>query len=1092
MKFIGDFHIHSSYSRSTSKALRPENLAHWARLKGITVIGTGDFTHPEWLQELQDKLEPAEEGLYRLKKNSGSGSAGDNKNNCVLETRFVLTAEISNIYKKKGMVRKVHNLLFAPDFSIAARIQEELGKIGNITSDGRPILGLDSRDLLEIALNCSERIFLVPAHIWTPWFSVLGAKSGFETVAECYDDLAPYISAVEMGLSSDPPMNWMCSFLDQYTLTANSDAHSPEKLGRNANLFDTELSYDAIIEAMRSGEPGKFEGTVSFFPQEGKYHYDGHRNCNICWDPVQTLQHDGICSVCGKKITIGVLNRVVQLSDREDLTARQRRLPYYSLIPLKELLSEIMGVGPQSKSVARAYDSLLKKAGSEFNILLHLPLGEVQKLSTDILGLAIERMRNGQVNIQPGFDGQFGQIKVFQEKELQILSPQKTLFSNLIIPPDTPKNKKKLLHFDLDQYRRLAQARKLQSGLVENTVEVENDTGPQDFLAGLNPDQLKAAEHLTGPALIIAGPGTGKTRTLTCRIANLIKNKGIAAAHILAITFTNKAAQEMRTRLQELLGYNQEPMDLTISTFHAFGYSILKRYHTLIGRDENFLILDDRDKEYLLKQCVSDLDKKMLRELLVSISHLKQQVLVDTDIADPELATVFRRYELSLKENNVFDLDDLIYQPLKLLARNPEIVFECRDKYQWVLIDEYQDINSAQYALIRKLLPDLQPNIVAIGDFDQAIYGFRGADVRFINNFLDDFPDAEIYRLSRSYRCSDLILQASSGILARKKAATGILQGIKAGVKVQLVHQNTGRSEAEFVARTIEDMIGGLQFFSIDSNVSAGEAATDITSLSDFVILCRIKEQISTIEKALIDHKIPYQAIGDVPFFQQEPVRALLDLFKLSRQPTQKFLLEKALKDKYLRQHDVENVLAEIMAEQMSVPQKITKLIDLYGLKHESGAQDKFKKLLHYAENFADDTQGFLQFVALGTNTDTYDAEVENVTVMTIHAAKGLEFECVFIIGCEDGLIPYSLFESQQSNVEEEKRLLYVGMTRAKQFLFLSYAARRLLYGREHHLARSPFLDQIERELFEIPHIEYKSRLKKEKTQLNLFELFDL
>ncbi|MCD4694768.1 MAG: endonuclease Q family protein, partial [Bacteroidales bacterium] len=285
MKFIGDFHIHSHFSIATSKELQPEYLDYWARKKGIKVVGTGDFTHPGWTKELKEKLEPAEEGLFKVKTEFKKRIPFPVKG----DVRFLLTAEISNIYKKNGKVRKVHNVVFAPSFEVVEKIQGKLSALGfNITSDGRPILGLDSRDLLNICLDASEDIFFVPAHIWTPWFSALGSKSGFDSIDECYDDLSEYIYAVETGLSTDPPMNWMVSPLDKYTLISNSDAHSPEKLGRNANLFDTEISYPSIIGAMKTGDPKKFLGTIDFFPQEGKYHYDGHRKCGIRWSPLET------------------------------------------------------------------------------------------------------------------------------------------------------------------------------------------------------------------------------------------------------------------------------------------------------------------------------------------------------------------------------------------------------------------------------------------------------------------------------------------------------------------------------------------------------------------------------------------------------------------------------------------------------------------------------------------------------------------------------------------------------------------------------------------------------------------------------------
>ncbi len=442
MEYIADLHIHSHFSIATSKELVPEHLDLWGRIKGITVVGTGDFTHPGWTEELQAKLERAEPGLFQVKPELrlDQGPILDRTSNG--HVRFVLSAEISTIYKKGDKTRKVHHVILAPDFDTVARIQRSLGKIGNITSDGRPILGLDSRDLLEIALEASEDIVFIPAHIWTPWFSALGDKSGFNSIDECYGDLAGHIHAIETGLSSDPPMNWRCSFLDRFTIISNSDAHSPQKLGREANLLNAELSYPGLAGAIRSGDPKRFLGTVEFFPEEGKYHHDGHRKCNVSWDPRETAKYDGICPVCGKRVTVGVLNRVTQLADRAAEQSRIERPPFYSMIPLKEILSEIIGVGPNSKKVALHYDELIRKAGSEFALLLHQSVPRVREIGGDVLAEAVGRMRSGRVHVHAGYDGEFGKIKAFTEKERQAFSGQGVLFPDMPSVPSRAREAK--------------------------------------------------------------------------------------------------------------------------------------------------------------------------------------------------------------------------------------------------------------------------------------------------------------------------------------------------------------------------------------------------------------------------------------------------------------------------------------------------------------------------------------------------------------------------------------------------------------------------------------------------------------------------
>ena len=326
MKFLADLHIHSHFSRATAKNLNLENIYIAAQLKGITVVGTGDFTHPGWFTELKEKLVPAEEGLFRLKDEIAEKCDKQIPKLCRRAVRFILVSEISNIYKKNQKTRKNHNLVYMPGLEVAEEFNSKLDRIGNIESDGRPILGLDTRDLLEIILETSDRAFLIPAHIWTPWFSLLGSKSGFDSIEECFEDLTAHIFAVETGLSSDPLMNWRVSGLDGLTLVSNSDAHSPLKLGREANIFNTELSYAAIKSAIQTGDSDRFLGTMEFYPEEGKYHLDGHRKCNIRLSPEKTRALEGKCPVCGDPLTLGVLYRVEELADRPE-GAKPARVP---------------------------------------------------------------------------------------------------------------------------------------------------------------------------------------------------------------------------------------------------------------------------------------------------------------------------------------------------------------------------------------------------------------------------------------------------------------------------------------------------------------------------------------------------------------------------------------------------------------------------------------------------------------------------------------------------------------------------------------------------------------------------------------------
>lgn len=408
MKEIADLHIHSRYSRATSKEGTPEILELWARKKGITLLGTGDFTHPVWREELKEKLTPAEGGVYKLKEEY---ILEDSEKYGGRQPRFVVSGEISSIYKKNGKVRKVHNVILLPGLEAAEKLSQKLETIGNLHSDGRPILGLDCRELLEIMLDVCPEGILIPAHIWTPHFSLFGAFSGFDSIEECFEDLTPYIHALETGLSSDPSMNWRWSALDRFQLVSNSDAHSPAKLGREATLLDISLSYQSLYDAVQYGKG--LTGTIEFFPEEGKYHYDGHRKCQICLSPKEAEKYEGKCPVCGKKLTVGVDHRICQLADREDGIQKDNRPSYESLVPLLEVIGGSMGYSVASKRVQRQYENMLKKFGSEFEILREIPIEDIRMAGYEKEAEGIRRMRTGQVEKYPGFDGEYGTIRLF-------------------------------------------------------------------------------------------------------------------------------------------------------------------------------------------------------------------------------------------------------------------------------------------------------------------------------------------------------------------------------------------------------------------------------------------------------------------------------------------------------------------------------------------------------------------------------------------------------------------------------------------------------------------------------------------------------
>lgn len=430
MRIIADLQIHSKYSRACSQDLNPKNIGLWADKKGIQVIGTGDFTHPKWLAELKSSLEETKPGLFRLRLADDVVQAPGlpNKQGKALPYRpnalFMLTSEVSSIYKQGDKVRRVHNMIFAPSFEAVDRIIAGLEKRGaNLKADGRPIMGIHCDDLVKIVKEASPAAEVIPAHAWTPHFGVFGSLSGFNSIEEAFGDQAKYIKAIETGLSSDPKMNWQISGLDKYSLTSNSDAHSLRKIGREANVFeipDKKLSYAEIISALYSKDPSRFLFTIEFFPEEGKYHLDGHRDCKFSCLPSQTKKLKGICPVCGKKLLVGVLNRVDELADREPGFVPPRSIPFKNLIPLEEIIADTLQVGTQSKKVVATYEGMVAKQ-PEFEILLDLSKQEIEKLGNKEIGDAVIRVREGNVNIEGGYDGVFGKVHIYTDQEREKL-----------------------------------------------------------------------------------------------------------------------------------------------------------------------------------------------------------------------------------------------------------------------------------------------------------------------------------------------------------------------------------------------------------------------------------------------------------------------------------------------------------------------------------------------------------------------------------------------------------------------------------------------------------------------------------------------
>ncbi len=431
MKFVADLHIHSKFSRATSRDMVLDTLAYWAKAKGIRLLATGDFTHPEWLFLMKEKLQPAGNGFLRF-RNGIKPPESDHLKGISLspsDVSFILTTELSFIYSKAGKVRKIHVMVLAPDFESVERINSRLSGVGNLRSDGRPILGMDVKLFCRMIADTCPRCVVIPSHIWTPWFSLFGANSGFNSIEECFEEMTPMIFALETGLSSDPAMNWRLSALDRFALVSNSDAHSPAKIGREANVFDTEFSYRGLLDALRTKSPEKFLYTIEFFPEEGKYHFDGHRKCGVVQSPQESRRKAGLCPKCGKALTVGVLHRVEELADREKPEDFPGRIPFRNLIPLNEVIAEAIGKTAECQSVWDLSFKFIHEFGDELSVLNDVPISDLARTAPERVSQGIARMRCGQVKILPGHDGEYGAISLFGDEAAEAhSSPQLPLF----------------------------------------------------------------------------------------------------------------------------------------------------------------------------------------------------------------------------------------------------------------------------------------------------------------------------------------------------------------------------------------------------------------------------------------------------------------------------------------------------------------------------------------------------------------------------------------------------------------------------------------------------------------------------------------
>jgi DNA helicase-2/ATP-dependent DNA helicase PcrA len=1028
VRFYADLHIHSKFSRACSRDCDLEHLAWWAGRKGIGVVGTGDFTHPAWREELGAKLVPDAPGLFRLRPELERAVHETLPPACRTPVRFLLSSEISTIYKRDDRTRKVHHLLYAPSLEAVDEITRQLLRIGNLASDGRPILGLDSRNLLEIALSGGDGCYLVPAHAWTPWFAVLGSQSGFDRVADCYADLASHIFAIETGLSSDPEMNWRVSSLDQYRLVSNSDAHSPPMLGREATAFSCEADYFGIHRALRTGDG--FDGTVEFFPEEGKYHLDGHRACDVRTTPAQTRAAGGKCPVCGKKPTIGVQHRVDLLADRPEGYRVPGAAGFTSFVQLPEILGEIAGVGPKSKSVTAQVTALVERFGPELSILGDVPLDDLAAGAPSIVAEAIGRLRRGDVRREAGYDGVYGTIRLFDPGELAGAAL-----------------------FDLPRAHRKPRAAgsggvagpgggvaaEMPTGLAEDR---RSDHGSDGSTASssdaLDPEQHAIVTHDGGPLLVVAGPGAGKTRVLTHAIAHRIGN-GLPPEHCLAVTFTRRARDELRERLAALLG-EAAAAQVTVATFHGLGLLIL--------RD---LGLEDR---------------------------------VDLEAPD--------------------GFDQLLTLPLALLGDDPAIAAGYRARWTDLFVDEYQDVDEQQYRLLRGLTsPDSR--VCAIGDPDQAIYGFRGGDVGYFLRFQSDFGSAVTVQLSRSYRSAPTIVRAAMqlirpGTLVPGRELVPARSDIPDG-PVALRAVSDEREEAEAVAAEIDKLLGGASFHALDSRAVDGrDRAEHQLSFADFAVLYRTSAQAAAVAEALARRGFPCQrrsharlaetagvpqilaALGDRGMLDDRGIlgdRGMLDAGAADADGLDARAVDSGLAGSAATSDAGAVSVAELLAKAVGTALSSVPAVSSVpggpraGVDSDRDSELKRSEAIAAIRSAADvlapladrcgaDLGRFLDEVALGAEIDTWDPRADRITLLTLHAAKGLEFPVVFIVGCDDGLLPLRPWRGAEIDYAEERRLLFVGMTRATTRLTLLTAAKRTLRGEVTQCSPSPFLSSID------------------------------
>ena len=1076
--FAADLHIHSRFSRATSKALTVRSLAAWAEVKGVGVLGTGDCTHPGWLDEISRELVEDGSGLLSLRDPANLAAQvpglSDHLRDRQLSggVRFMLQGEISSIYKRGGKVRKVHNLVYLPTLAAARALNTRLAQVGNLASDGRPILGLDSRILLDMVLGTHPEAFLVPAHIWTPWFSLFGSMSGFDRVEDCYGDLTSEIFAMETGLSSDPGMNWTLSALDRFRMVSNSDAHSGEKLAREANLFRGQASFAGIRQALKAHLPDEiqgdceFLGTVEFFPEEGKYHLDGHRNCNWPMEPGETGANRGLCPVCGKPATLGVLHRVLALADRPEPVQPEGQPGYDSLIPLREVIAEVLDTGAGSKKVAAEYFRLIQALGPELFILREAPLADIRR-AAPVLAEAVERMRAGKVLRKAGYDGEYGVITVFTPEERAEMRQGKRLVA---MPGQRGR-------------KRAAPAGRV--ALVQPEPEAEPEPAAQAKSATARPDGLNQAQAFAvyagpGPTLVLAGPGTGKTHTLIRRVERLL-DEGIPADALAVVTFTRRAAGELTERLAALRPPGAA-LPLT-DTLHALALALW----TMRRGQPPVLLSEDAAKKIFLEALPETMSRTEGTALFRRWSLARETLLPMDGALDGPDAGLAARAQAELAElksaRNLADFTDLIEF---LLAEVSQPGFS--PPFAHLLVDEAQDLSTLQLSAVLGLAGQAGAGFFAIGDPDQSIYGFRGAAGNLRQRLADCWPGLTVLSLSENHRNGQGILDAARAVLpAAQSAPPRLLARPGATWELEQVEAPDAHHEAKSIAERARRLIGGTSLTLLDRDGPQ-------LAPGDVAVLVRFRALIPQLKAALELAGLPCSAPEAEVFWEEPRVAAILRVAeKLFGLPAPDAA------------PDAVNALAGDTPDTAAVAVNLPEFLLIQGprvLPPALRESPPFDRYFWEGPAFRDLCQAFdehhgwvglLDWVRLQAGLAELRQSAQKVRIMTLHAAKGLEFEAVFLPALEEGILPFAGPGAGPEDagllppelLAEERRLLYVGMTRAKSHLCLSFARERMLYGRTSARTPSRFLADLPAQLIRRRQITQKVLARQ--THLSLF-----